>query len=61
MLTFGIRDLYKHETECYGCETKTTNMSGMCDDCGGADNNSTLPVRKSFTSKQAYNMIERSG
>ncbi len=61
MFTYSKSELYKHESECYGCDNKTTNMSGMCDDCGGGMSNPSLPVRKTYTSKQAFNMIERNG
>lgn len=63
MVKYSKSMLYQHETECYGCNNRTTNMSGMCDDCGGADDmtESIRPIRKAHTVSQAFNIIERGG
>ncbi len=62
MINYSKSQLYQHETECYGCERKTTNMSGMCDDCGvEVESDAERPVRTAHTPRQAFNMIERGG
>lgn len=61
MINYSKQQLYQHETECYGCERKTTNMSGMCDTCGGKRNIEDRPARTAHTPRQAFNMIERGG
>ncbi len=53
--------MYQDEAECYGCNALTTNLSGMCDKCNGADDKteSERPYRKSYTLSRAFDIIER--
>jgi hypothetical protein len=61
MQKYNWRTMYHQKTECYGCDNITSNLSGMCDDCGGADDKteSYRPVRKAHTWSRAFDIIER--
>ena len=54
-------ELYHHETECYGCNTITKNLSGMCTKCGGDAlvTESERPEREACTLSRAFDIIER--
>ncbi len=53
-------EMYSEKTECYGCGNITTNISGMCDNCGGsqAESRSEAKSKHVYTLGEAYIEIE---
>ncbi len=60
MQRYDKEQLYKQETECYGCNKLTHNISGMCDACGGAAGvtQSRYPDRDMYSLDMACDMLE---
>ncbi len=53
-------DMTSGRSECYGCNTLTSNVSGMCSACGGSDKDTeSTPMRRTVhTLSEATLMIE---
>jgi rRNA maturation endonuclease Nob1 len=60
MQMYSKESLYQPRTACYGCDTMTSNTSGMCTDCGGSysDSESKRPMRKAHTVSRAQSIIK---
>jgi rRNA maturation endonuclease Nob1 len=61
MQTYSKESLYSYNTECYGCDKMTTEVSGMCPDCMPADDigHRGKPERVAHSNSRAFDIIER--